>query len=224
MINKTSIAILLLFLCSISKSQNLTATYSIKREFIGLPEDVSIDPLNLTGVYYKKNNRIISYQKADYLKTYPESPIVIKDHLILIYTDSVQNYFAADLDSLVMRNRFSPMPGQYENCFRNFEINYRTWKISKDSTYINGLWCKKAIQYRKNNTKSCEIWFYEGIKMPIGVCNLMNVPGLIVKAYFYGTLETYDLIDYRTDTNIPDEVFWPKEFNEKSNIYPALKK
>ncbi len=210
-------------LCYYGNSQNLAATYSIQREFLNLPEDISIAPLELTGVYYKKNNRVISFQKADYLTKYPESPIVINDHLILIYTDSIQNLFAADLDSMILRNRFSAMPGQYENCFRNFELNYRKWEISNDSALINGLWAKRAVQYRKNGSKSAEIWFYEGIQMPVGICNLLNVPGLIVKAYFYGTHETYNLLSYSSGESIPDEVFWPDVFNEKFVIYPPLK-
>jgi len=226
MAKKISLVTLLLLLFSLSYSQNLTATYSIKREITGLPEDISVEPLNLTGLYYKKGNRIISYQKADYLKTYPENRIIIKDYSILIYTDSIQNYYAADLDSLVMRYRYSQMTGENQkNYFRHFEMNFRKWEITNDSAYMSGLPCKKAILYYfgSNKTKYCEIWFYDGIEMPIGVLNLINVPGLIVKAYFYGTHETYDLIDYNTEADIPGAVFWPKEFNEPFKKEPDLK-
>lgn len=212
----------------VGNTQNLVATYDVQREVIGAPQGVSLPPVNLTGYYFKKNNTIISYLTADYLKEYPNGHLEIKElnHTIDLFTDSIQALFYVNLDTQIFRFRHQVFEiDNPENNFFYFDVDVRTWEITDRTELINGILCTYAIQYNTNRNIIAEIWYSSEFPiMPIGIRNLLNVPGLIVKAKIHGTRETYTLREFSTSHVPNDEIFWPKVFNERFNKKADLRK
>lgn len=225
---KSFIIILILFFFSnFCKAQNLVAIYDVQRDVMGAPEGVSLPPLSLTGYYYKKNNTIISFLKADYLKLYPEAIIEIKElnHVIGLDKDTIQAIFYVDLDSLIFRYRISYNEDYSQNNFFYFDKDARNWEISDKTETINGFLCTYAVQYNSSRNILAEIWFANDFPiMPIGMLNLLNVPGLIVKAKFTGTRETYTLKEFSTFIEPNEDILWPKQFNERFHKKNDLRK
>lgn len=215
---KTLSVILFSFLfAKVGNTQNLVATYDVQREVIGTPQGISLPPLTLTGYYFKKNNTIISYLTADYLKEYPDGYVEIKElnHIIELSKDSIQALYYVNLDSQIYRYRTPGFDISTGNRFFYFDADVRTWEITGSTELINGILCTHAIQYNRKRNITAEIWFsYEFTIMPVGMRNLLNVPGLIVKAKFHGTRETFTLREFSTSLEPKDEIFWPQEFNE----------
>lgn len=198
---------------------DLKAVYQVKRSLLGVPENISIPPLDLTCYYYKKGNRVISYQKPEYLQEYPNGYVEVQtgeysSHSFSILTDTIQWLSYFNLDSMILRFRSNQTVLETENKFLFFGSNYRKWEIFDQATEIQGMQCKKAITYLRNGSPYCEIWFNPEIEMPVGMRNLTNVPGLIVKATFFNSSEEFTLKSFSTSPDISDAVFWPKEFNE----------
>lgn len=223
-----SIILFSFLLTKVCNTQNLVATYDVQREVIGAPQGISLPPLNLTGYYFKKNNTIISYLTADYLKEYPNGYVEIKElnHFIELLKDTIQALYYVNLDSQIYRYRHRVFGSDNpENNFFYFDTDVRTWEITERTELINGILCTHAIQYNSKRKITAEIWFsYEFTIMPVGMRNLLNVPGLIVKAKIHGTRETYTLREFSTSHEPNDEIFWPKVFNERFNKKGDLRK
>ncbi|MBS1928619.1 MAG: hypothetical protein IT254_11780 [Chitinophagaceae bacterium] len=197
-------------------SQNLVAQYDVKKEVMGAPKGLNIQPLNLTCYYYKKADRVISFLKADYLNSYPKGFMKIENgantwYNFILNTDSIQGISYFSLDSMVLRT--GKLSGINENQWQYFDADYRQWQKLDETISIQGMQCHRAILTTDYGTPIAEIWYNPEIEMPVGMRNLINVPGLIVKATYFGTHETFSLKSFSTTTDIPDEVFWPKEFN-----------
>ncbi|RZK14403.1 MAG: hypothetical protein EOO43_16390 [Flavobacterium sp.] len=213
--------------CLTSNSQNLSVHYHVEREIIGLPDGVAHPPLSLTGYYYKKGNKIISYLRPEYLKEFPQGELRLEseNHTVGLFSDTIQSICYADLDSMILRYRFASLPGENENINRHFDLDFREWSIQKATEIIHGMECRHAIQFNTSGDKvNAEIWYYPDISMPVGFANLLNVPGLIVKAKLHGTRETYYLKEFSTSTEPKDNLFWPKEFNERFTTKSDLRK
>jgi len=216
---KISIIFIFFFISGKLSAQNMVAQYEVKKTIKGASKDLNVPPVNLTCYYYKKGNRIISFLKADYLKEYPNAILRIETgenngQNFSLYSDSIQGISYFDLDSMILRTRVIGGLESNDNRWYYFESNYRRWNIFPDSLNLQGMECKRAIELSDNGSPIAEIWFNPEIPMPVGMRNLINVPGLIVKATYYGTSETFTLKSFSTTEDIPDSVFWPKEFNE----------
>ncbi len=215
---KLFLLLLLIKTVNFINGQNLFVEYDVKREVMGAPKELNIPPINLTCFYYKKSNRVISFLKADYLKDYHDGVINVdmnnnEVHSNYLFTDSIQgiSYFA--IDSLILRMHLGNGFGYNDNSWLYYDADFFLYQNLNETATIQGMNCYKAIITAGNGNSVAEIWYNPEIEMPVGMRNLINVPGLIVKATYFGTHETFSLKSFSTTTDIPDEVFWPKEFN-----------
>lgn len=207
--------LILLFVVNRGNSQTLIAKYHVEKEVRGLPEGVSMKALSLLCYYYQKDNKVITYLKPDYLEQHPNGiRIESKNLTIGIDLDSIQYPYFYDFDSMIVKYRFKKMEDEYELIYRGFDTNFRKWHRRDGSYLINGMKCKHAIYYRMGSTTpEMEIWYVEDVEMPVGPVNLINVPGLIVKARIYGNGLTLKLDSFTTQAEIDDSVFQLKELN-----------
>jgi len=226
---KLFLLLLLIKTVNFINGQNLFVEYDVKREVMGAPKELNVPPVDLTCYYYKKANRVISFLKADYLKDYPGGVFYIKEsssigHSFTLYRDTLQaiSYFA--LDSMILRTHTEGGLEENDNRWFYYDEDYRQWQKLDETASIQGMQCHRAILKADNGTPMAEIWYNPEIEMPVGMRNLINVPGLIVKATYFGTHETFTLKSFSTTSDIPDEVFWPKEFNYPFKKYRDLKR
>lgn len=227
---KKTLLINILFLFGMNLSaQNLVAQYDVKREVMSAPKELNVPPVDLTCYYYKKANRVISFLKADYLKDYPSGVLYFKENSSIgysftLYKDTLQAISNFDLDSMILRIHTEGGLEENDNRWFYYAKDYRQWQKLDEIASIQGMQCHRALLKADNGTPIAEIWYNPEIEMPVGMRNLINVPGLIVKATYFGTHETFTLKSFSTTSDIPDVVFWPKEFNYPFKKYRDLKR
>jgi len=205
-----------------ANAQVFSARYKVTKQIELKDENdktIVID-LPYSGFYFAKDFKVLSYIKPLYLYKYPDGYLKVNNMSYQLDMDSLQFLCYANLDSFILRRRIKKMVGECENILNEFEKGVMKWALESESKIKLGLTCKKATCHNPNTNKPyCEIWYSTEIPMPIGINNLLDVPGLIVEATFFNLSETYELLSYSFTESIPDEIFWPDEFNE-----PFIKK
>lgn len=218
---KTTFVLAFLLLTIESSAQQLRATYDISRRVVSrIPGNTStLVDLKLTGYYYLKGNKVISFSKPSYLNDFPTGIIEekISDaryHSQSLMMDTIQNIAYYNLDSMIFRTRMevSGLNKTGVNYVSSF-TGLNNWEVFPETRQIKNLTCQRAI-LKKRGKIVCDVWFSKDIKVPIAVYGLTGVPGLLVEGEMFNTNEKFFLKSYSFDEVIPDDVFWPAVFNE----------
>jgi GLPGLI family protein len=203
---------------NILQAQYFTAEYDVQRTLtfkISETESKSIQ-LDYIGYFYKANNKYISFLKPQYLDIYPEGAIEIApNYFASIYSDTLQGISYADLDSNIARRR-TEITGKGITGFnrtRTVVPGGMHWKVMPEKRVIDGLNCQRALLEFNGKTNYCEVWFCSDINVQVSLCNLMDLPGLLVEANYFSIQETYKLKSYKLVDYLPTSIFWPNEFN-----------
>lgn len=217
--NKIIYTILILATPVVCRSQVLEARYEVTWN-ISLPSqngNSKLIPISYTGTLYRKNNKYIYMERPGYLSTLSNDEMSVDeaDHRItklLLNSDTIQNIYYSDFDSLVSRYRADIKSGEGINYFQNFEVDYFPWELLPVTKEINNLHCQKAVLSMKGQ-EQWSVWFCADIPMQAGVCNIKSLPGLIVEADYIPLNKHYILSAYDTKRDLPDNIFWPSVFN-----------
>ncbi|MCC8408535.1 GLPGLI family protein [Mucilaginibacter sp. UR6-1] len=214
------------------QAQNISARYTITKNVSITTGDKKKEvSLNLTGNYYRKGNRYIFWEQADYLSKYQQGTISVNiDNDYYIYnlnTDTIQALYYHDYDSLIVRyglNTNVKQPNGLKQPMREnpFEKNYSLpWVISQETKIIKGFKCQKAT-----DRDQWVVWFCPDIPADVSLHRLRGLPGLVVEAYSLPTNETFLLTDYKLTANIDDKVFARNELKgpfKKGALLKSLK-
>jgi GLPGLI family protein len=191
-----------------SQAQNIQATYAIERNMnVNTPVGLKIITLNLTGHYYKKNNKYIYWETADYLAKYPTGVITFfagNTVTMTLNKDTVQTLYYHDYDSLIMKmgllNRAQEPIITY-----TFEADRsRPWVYQNETKTINGMKCQLAT-----DRDQWRVWFCPDIPVKTSIESSQGLPGLIIEADCLPTHTHYKLLSYDAPANINDDIFNP---------------
>ena len=177
-----------------------------------------IASIQFEGIFKKKGIRHISYSKPLYLDEYPSGQIqyTLDDGTMASYalpTDSFHFVQYTDMDSMLLRyHSGANLPGLAGyNDYYSFENGCRLWTITNETKTINGMLCQKASTPSRTGTNI--VWFAPDLPVQVGPCGLLELPGLVVDAYFPDIHEKWTLTGFTTGMPIDDRVFWPAPFN-----------
>lgn len=224
-----------LILIVISKllfAQNIKAVYSATRDIsVNIPKKgiTKIGKLDYDCYFFKKGNKYISYNKPNYLSTFPKGnmKVSISENHVFYYElmmDTIQNLVYKDLDSLIKRDRpdISGKNKVDSNYVQEFDLNYYQWEILPEIKIVDGLRCQRAKQSIRLQPQ-WDVWFCPDIPAQAGISYIINIPGLIVEANHIPLGINYTLQKYELNVAIEDNVFWPKEFNLPFKSRKALR-
>jgi len=192
-----------------SQAQNMQATYAIEKNVnINTTSGSKTISLNLTGHYYKENNRYIYWQSPDYLLKYPTGIISFStdnsSNTYSLNTDTVQTLFYHDYDSLIVRQG---LYSQYQRIITEYQFEAgrsQPWKYEKETKVINGLKCQLAT-----DRDQWRVWFCADFPVKTSLRSLQGLPGLVVEADCLPTDEHFILLSYDVHPTIRESVFKP---------------
>jgi GLPGLI family protein len=221
--------VLAVFSPAFAWSQRTVAAYKITQNYIipnesGINETVTVA---LSGYLYRKNNRYIYFEKPDYLSQLENGSLIYSRtegnvHTLVLPTDSLQDIYYSDYDSLIQRYR-SQTFGMNKNIFQAFDPDFLTWELLPESKTIHGLSCQKATLTRYGQLQWV-VWFAAGIPMRSGMSFIKGLPGLIVDADLIPLNKHYSLMSVDSPAVIPESLFWPAAFNQPFSRAVNLKK
>ena len=215
--------IFLIGFCIPTSGQTLEARYKVFKPLNATSGNGmlnNIATLEWDGFLYQQNNRFIYFKKPLYLDKYPGGYVDIATDennitAIGIVMDTVQAIRYLDFDSLIYRSsiNISGSPGHGINHKGNLSTNNINWRFLPDTKEINGLKCQKAQFINGNGKLQWVVWFCPDIPALGGPGYITGLPGIVVDGENKITSETYVLVSYRSNIKLPDNIFWPKEFN-----------
>jgi GLPGLI family protein len=224
------IIFLLLIFPIIGKSQNIQASYKVSQDIFASFQDFDkkkIATLESIGYFYKKENHYLYFEKPSYLSDYPTGHVELSEYNLLvgISMDSIQKLNYVSLDSLVRYYR-PHMTGKDRvkfNYSQKFELDYFDWEFLPETKDVNGLKCQKA-QLKIRDNLQWIVWFAPEIPTQAGIFNITGLPGLVVSAECVPINTRYELVSYTIGTDISEQLFHPKEFNQPFTRMVDLKK
>lgn len=209
-----------------SFSQTFEAHYKIFKQITNTAENgikKNLATLEFDGYLFQSKNRFIYYKKPLYLQNYPDGSIRTSDAngnemLNEVVMDTIQDIRYLNFDSLIIRSRFD-ISGSGEfggglNVKRTLKKGNITWRYTGDTQEINGLKCQKAEFINANGQLQWVVWFCPDINVLAGPDGMRDLPGLVVEGENLILNEKYILVSYKSNVDIKDEVFWPKEFDQ----------
>ncbi len=207
-----------------AKAQFLEAHYKIYKPIYSTDEngmEKNIANLELDGFLYQQKNKFIYFNKPLYLDKYPDGYIDVNIdrnnvNKIAIVMDTIQSIRYFDLDSSISRSRFNiPGPGNYGiNVKSNLKKNNINWQFLQDTKEINGLKCQKAQFINRNSKLQWIVWFCPDVAAFGGPDYITGIPGIVVEGENKISNETFVLESYNNNISLPDNIFWPKEFDQ----------
>lgn len=196
-----TLILLFLFFSVNSKSQSVTATYSVK---ISHPSGYEIP---YEGRLFHHGNQTATYLYPLYLDEFPDGWVKHDGKILVQSTDTAQNYAVVSLDSNMLRTA-----DQWGNRLIRFEAGNLVWELLPETRVINGIRCQRAVWIARDKPAG-EIWFAPEIPVSSTFFNLLGAPGLVMAMDFYGFARAeIKTIEY--NAALPQDVFWPEVFNK----------
>lgn len=203
------------------QAQDIKAIYRVKTTVSLKQADINNSViLDYEGFLYKSEGKHIYFQKPLFLNKYPTGNLVFEQtgqvYLYPLWLDSIQRISYNNTDSLIFRTRNDMSGENAKNDYyvRRFELGVHEWKLLPETKEINGLFCQRAKYFDPvSNELMWDVWFCPNIEINYGPGGIRDLPGMVVEASNLITKESYYLESYNNSDSIPNNVFWPDEFN-----------
>jgi GLPGLI family protein len=216
-----------LFLSVVSEAQHsFTATYTISKP-ITMTVDIGKKEtfiLEYDGRVFKRGIKVFMYKRPLFLEENPTGKI-IKTYqgggsMYSFGTDSMVLPELYHLDSMQKWAGYNDAENSKLNEFftLKFDRKYWKWEIQQETKIIRGFNCQRAKKYdisiRGDSTLHYDIWFSKDIPFEFGFTSIQSAPGLIIEQDDLQANEHTSLKSLEMNAIIPDEIFWPKMFQD----------
>ncbi len=214
----------LLLAVSSGKAQTMEAHYKMSKDIFMSEDNGSMRKLatvTYDGYLYQSGSKFISFKRPTFLADYPNGFVTYQtgpksEYSVELSIDTLQGITYRNFDSMCVRYRID-IPGKGGsgiNVLRKFNRGNLKWDYMDETKDIGGLKCQKAQFVNGNGKLQWVVWFCPDLPVNGGPDGITDVPGLVVEGSDLITDEKFVLDNYKTNTVIPEHIFWPEVFSQ----------